>query len=343
MACVNFEERYLLTIAIPTYNRAKYLKRALQSITEQYDNRLEIIVSDNASQDTTEEVVNEMKEYIPIKYIKNKENIGSDLNFLQCFHEAKGKYIVLLGDDDLIIDGKMSIILNFLESFEDLSLVFLNHTYFTGNYDKSDPGRYYNSDINNRSMLSKTEFFDYVKYEIIYMSSVVLSTERVNKIKDAEKYSWTFFMHSCLAFESTKNDDYNLGLVGIPCIAKDNTADEHTYVNKPEIYFPAYCRGKKYLFYELAPYCGYSKKQMKKIFYKSSLHFERYIIRLNAENYPNWKECFWNYAYPAIKEFPIAWIKIIPAAIMPRFFAKFLWYHVRPCVKKINDTFKKGK
>lgn len=332
----------ILTMAIPTYNRAKYLKRALLSIAEQCDNRLEILVSDNASSDETEEIVHEMKKYMPIKYIKNKENIGSDMNFLQCLREATGKYTVLLGDDDLIIDGKMDIILNFLESNDDLSLVFLNHTYFTGEYDKNNPGRLYNIETDSKSGLTKKEFFDYVKYEIIYMSSVVFSTKRVRCVKDAEKYSWTYFMHSCIAFESTKNDDDNLGIISTPCIAKDSTEDEHTNVNKPELYFAAYCRGEKYLFYELAPSCGYDKAQMNQIYYSSALRFGRYVLMLNADDYPNWKECFWKYAYPAIKEFPIAWIKVIPMAVMPKILAKFLWYTVRPIYKKIKVVFKKG-
>lgn len=330
-----------LTIAIPTYNRAKYLKRSLYSIAEQYDNRLEILVSDNASEDETEDVVNEMKRRIPIKYIKNKENIGGDRNFLQCLREASGKYTILLGDDDVIIDGKMKVILHFLMIHDDLALVFLNHTYFYGKYDKKNPGILYNTDIDNKFGLSKKDFFNYVKGEIVYMSSIVLSTKRVHNVKDTEKYIGSFFMHSCVAFESTKNDNYNLGIVGTPCIAKDNTADEHANVNKPEIFFPAYCKGEKYLFYELAPSCGYDKEQMHKI-YQSGLNFGRYVFRLNIKDYPRWREYFWNYAYPAIKEFPIAWIKIMPAAIMPRFLANFLYYTARPIYRKIKVVFKKG-
>ena len=335
--------RKTLTIAIPTFNRAKYTRRALQSIAEQYDDRLEIIVSDNASPDNTEEVVREMEKFMPIKYIKNKENVGSDMNFLQCLREASGKYAVLLGDDDLIIEGKINIILDYLESNDDLSLVFLNHTYFEGEYDKTNPGRLYNEDIINRSGLTKTDFFDYVSGEIIYMSSVVLSTGRVRKVTNPEKYSQTLFMHSCIAFESTKDDDGNLGIIGTPCVAKDSTSDEHTNVDKPEIFFAAYCSGKKYLFYELAPSCGYDKEQMFKIYYPRSIKFERYVIRYNAENYPNWKECFWRYAYPAVKEFPLAWVRIMPMAVMPRFLAKFLWYIVRPVYSKIKGVLKKGK
>lgn len=325
-----------LTIAIPTFNRAKYLKRALQSISEQYDDRLEIIVSDNASQDETEEVVNEMRKCIPIKYIKNEENIGYDMNFLQCFRAASGKYTVLLGDDDVIIDGKMNVILNFLDSNDDLSLVFLNHTLFIGDYDKTNPGRLSFDEIPNKSGLSKTEFFDYVKGEIIFISSVVLSTKRVAKVKNAEKYSWTFFMHSCLAFESTKNDNYNLGIVGTPCIAKDHTGDEHNNVNKPEIFFASYCRGEKYLFFDLAPSCGYDEKQMRKIYYPDALKFGKYILKLNAEDYPKWKVYFWKDAYPAIKEFPRTWIRIIPIVLMPRLLAKFILHTIRPVYSKFK-------
>lgn len=331
----------ILTIAIPTYNRADYLKRALLSIVEQYDNRLEILVSDNASKDATEEIVLEMQKYMPITYMKNKENVGMDMNFLQCFQKASGKYTVLLGDDDLIIDGKIDVILNFLESNDDLSLVFLNHTYFYGEYDENNPGVLYNAEIKSRSRISKKEFFEYVKYEIIYISSVLMSTKRVRNVKNPEKYSWTFFMHSCIAFEATKNDKCNLGVIGEACIAKDSTADEHNNVLKPEIYFPAYCRGEKYLFYELAPSCGYDEDQMHHIYYSRALRFGTYVIGLNARNYPKWKEYFWDYAYPAIKEFPIAWIRIIPAAIMPRFLAKFLWYDVRPVYKRIKAVLRK--
>ena len=135
--------------------------------------------------------------------------------------------------------------------------------------------------------------------------------------------------------------NYNLGIVGAPCIAKDNTADEHANVNKPEIFFPAYCKGEKYLFYELAPSCGYDKEQMHKI-YQSALNFGGYVFHLNIKDYPRWREYFWNYAYPAIKEFPIAWIKIMPAAIMPRFLANFLYYTARPIYRKIKVVFKKG-
>lgn len=65
----------LLTIAIPTYNRMDILLRAFRSISSQYDDRyddrIEVIVSDNASIDHTEQVVHRMQKELPIYNVKN--------------------------------------------------------------------------------------------------------------------------------------------------------------------------------------------------------------------------------------------------------------------------------
>lgn len=100
----------LLTIAIPTFNRATYLENTLRQLKKEVSNfqidNLEIIVSDNASPDKTEKVVADViLDGLLIKYIKNLENIGSDANIAQCFNIALGQYVLILGDDDFFIDG----------------------------------------------------------------------------------------------------------------------------------------------------------------------------------------------------------------------------------------------
>lgn len=107
------KELYDLTIAIPTYNRADKLSGAIQSLVEKTRGRnVEIIVSDNASKDNTKEIVNAFvdKGY-PIKYYCNKENLGYAGNFISCFNHAKGKYVWLLSDDDILTNGAVDSIL----------------------------------------------------------------------------------------------------------------------------------------------------------------------------------------------------------------------------------------
>lgn len=108
----------LLTIAIPTYNRAGYLRELLSSLAGQLrdEARLELMISDNASPDETRAVVEEsIARGMKIRYIRNAQNIGSDANFLQCFEQARGKYVWLFSDDDLIVPGGVSRILEYCE------------------------------------------------------------------------------------------------------------------------------------------------------------------------------------------------------------------------------------
>lgn len=92
----------LVTIAIPTYNRANgYLSQALASAVEQTYSNIEILVSDNCSDDHTEEVVTGVGDS-RIRYNKHPENIGANNNFNYCVEQARGKYFLLLSDDDLI-------------------------------------------------------------------------------------------------------------------------------------------------------------------------------------------------------------------------------------------------
>jgi len=111
----------LLTIAIPTYNRAWCLRELLPVLTDQLKDepRVELIISDNASPDETPSVVQDfVVRGLRVRSIRNTQNIGSDANFLQCFEEARGKYVWLFSDDDLIVPGALAKILTYCEAAE---------------------------------------------------------------------------------------------------------------------------------------------------------------------------------------------------------------------------------
>jgi glycosyltransferase involved in cell wall biosynthesis len=102
----------LVTIAIPTYNRAdRYLRQTLTSaLTQTYPN-IEIIVSDNCSTDHTETVVKEFSDS-RIRYFKHEKNIGPYNNWDFCLQQAEGTYFLLLHDDDLIDRDFIEICMN---------------------------------------------------------------------------------------------------------------------------------------------------------------------------------------------------------------------------------------
>jgi glycosyltransferase involved in cell wall biosynthesis len=96
------ERRPLVTIGIPTYNRAQsYLREALESaITQTYPN-IEIVVSDNGSTDDTEAVVRSYGDS-RIRYIKQRPPVVPNDNFNFCLQQARGAYFLLLHDDDMV-------------------------------------------------------------------------------------------------------------------------------------------------------------------------------------------------------------------------------------------------
>jgi abequosyltransferase len=110
--------RPLLTLAIPTYNRAGCLKELLSLLAAQVKDepRVELIISDNASPDTTPALAQEFVDQgLPIRFIRNRQNVGADANFLQCFEQAQGKYVWLFSDDDLIVPGGLAKVLHYCE------------------------------------------------------------------------------------------------------------------------------------------------------------------------------------------------------------------------------------
>jgi glycosyltransferase involved in cell wall biosynthesis len=91
-----------VTIAIPTFNRAKsFFPLALKSACSQSYSHLEILVADNASTDETRAVVEEAHDP-RIRYHRHPTNIGATNNQEFCLQDARGSYLTILPDDDLI-------------------------------------------------------------------------------------------------------------------------------------------------------------------------------------------------------------------------------------------------
>jgi len=137
-------EKPLLTIAIPTWNRAPFLRLTLAQLRQEMarvpNGKVELLISDNCSQDETASVVEHFTQSgLSVHYTKNQENIGSDANIAQCFNLAQGKYVLILGDDDLFVDGALDILLHRL-SDNDYGIICLRSYGFELDFRKEYPG-----------------------------------------------------------------------------------------------------------------------------------------------------------------------------------------------------------
>ena len=119
-----------LSIAIPTYNGACYIREALDSIITQLDDideEIEVVISDNASTDQTPEIIREYRGKYPfIKYFRNEENLGVDRNFDLAVRRSTGGYVWLFSDDDLIKPGGIRKVVDVIGKHPDLAGIFVN-------------------------------------------------------------------------------------------------------------------------------------------------------------------------------------------------------------------------
>lgn len=116
-------EKPLLSICIPTYNRAHYLKDCITSIEVQLRENphlrplVEVVISDNASTDTTKEVAQSFSSlFTHFVYTANEQNIGFDRNVYNVVSHAHGTYCWYLGDDDTLVNGSIDFVIKKLET-----------------------------------------------------------------------------------------------------------------------------------------------------------------------------------------------------------------------------------
>ncbi|MBD2167181.1 glycosyltransferase family 2 protein [Calothrix membranacea FACHB-236] len=122
----------LLTIAIPTYNRAELLDKQLAWLAQAikgFESDCEILVSDNCSTDKTPEIIQKWQSIlsnITFRANRHAENLGVMKNILYCLNAATTKYVWTIGDDDPIQNRAIAYVINKIKHHEDLSLLFLN-------------------------------------------------------------------------------------------------------------------------------------------------------------------------------------------------------------------------
>ncbi len=107
----------LLSIVIPTYNRAGFLHRCIESVVANIEPRIEIVISDNCSPDNTQEVVKQFQDP-RIRYFRQPVNLGAVRNFHFLANEAKGKYLFFLTDDDFLLTGGLQTVVKFILEYQ---------------------------------------------------------------------------------------------------------------------------------------------------------------------------------------------------------------------------------
>ncbi len=125
-----------LTIAIPTYNRLRWvsmtLPRVLEEVAAHPGTAIEVLVSDNCGSDGTLAYLTDLaRGNPPLKVSRTERNLGAEGNVRRLTHLAKGRYLWLIGDDDLLEPGALGRVVSALEGEPDY--LVLNYDCYNDN------------------------------------------------------------------------------------------------------------------------------------------------------------------------------------------------------------------
>ena len=128
----------ILSICIPTYNRINQLDNCLNSILiskKNVDNfNFEICISDNNSDENTEEIIRKYDRELKIKFNRNKKNLGFAINAIKTVSMAQGEFSWMIGNDDLILPETLLKLKNLLKNNLDKDYFFINSYYLNSIY-----------------------------------------------------------------------------------------------------------------------------------------------------------------------------------------------------------------
>ncbi len=124
-----------VSIGLPTYNGGRKILKAITSIFNQDYENLEVIISDNASTDDTEEICTGLAQRHPdvVKYYRQPVNRGVTANYSYVLEKATGDYFLWIADDDTLAHGILKKYVDFLASNPDYALVAGQVKYWQGN------------------------------------------------------------------------------------------------------------------------------------------------------------------------------------------------------------------
>lgn len=219
-----------LAICIPTYNRADKLSQCLNLFLPQVKkHRIPIYVSNNASQDSTLEVLTNFKEqYDLLFFSSNSSNIGPDANIYNVVCMSNTDYAWIFGDDDVPLPNSIDYLLGLITNFKEAPGCILLNYLLKDVLGKLQP----QIKVSDNRKLPDTQFIHDYFIDIMFISSLIVDVKAWKNI-DPQKYMDSRITHMGTISELMVEKD---GIVvAQPCLI--NTREECTWFSlAPKIF-----------------------------------------------------------------------------------------------------------
>ena len=118
--------RPTVTVGIPTYNRATWLKESIESVLAQTHSDFQLLICDNASEDETPDVVESFADP-RIRYVRSDRNVGMIANFNRVIQLAETDFLLILPDDDVLYPEHLHSAVAVLEQYPNVGVVHTSY------------------------------------------------------------------------------------------------------------------------------------------------------------------------------------------------------------------------
>jgi abequosyltransferase len=204
-----------LSICIPTFNRAAFIGVTLDSIISQATSECEIVVSDNASTDDTEQIVSKYAQrFDRLRYFRQETNTGFDRNYDSAVELSRGRYCWLMTDDDILNPGAIAAVLEAI---------------------RRNPGL----------ILVNVEYRDFCMSKVLQPSGLPYDTDRAYRPVEMErlfveahlilKYVGCFVVNRKIWLARNRERYYNSGFIFLGVIFQEQLPEEALVIAKPLI------------------------------------------------------------------------------------------------------------
>ena len=314
--------RPLLSFCMPTYNRAPLLEHALGALLSQILPEaaldIEVVVVDNASPDSTSKVIEQAGlrwPHISLRSVRNLENIGPDRNFLKAVDLAQGEFVFLISDDDLLLPGAVSKLLELMHQHSDFDGFSLNARTFRQEPTEKRPAWFSISE--DRVLHDKSEVLGMLETSIGFMSILAFRKSRLAERLSTGYYEdkiGSNFLQAFLFLDALA-ESKGFVIVAEPLLAQ--RAENSMFDN----YFRIFVTGiNAVLIY--AEEVGYSKKVIEQVKAKNLVDVRHFVssVRIYGHGEQLWpsrpdaiRRLFQMYGFR-----PYLWLVVVPLMFFPR-------------------------
>jgi glycosyltransferase involved in cell wall biosynthesis len=193
-----------LSICIPTYNRAPFLRYLLAKFVEQkaIDFPYEIVISDNASTDDTTMVVQEFAtKGLPIRYYKREVNDGGWANLTNAYQYANGQYSLYLADDDLLIFENLRPAILYLDANPDVVVCHAPWFLYDAIDDKDGQPFYHIEKARRFSQRNFAALFSFITDRHIFPEIAIYRTDTLRSIVVPHEFCYWAFSYLAQAID----------------------------------------------------------------------------------------------------------------------------------------------